>query len=426
MLRWLKNSVPQKYKNYYHLVVAAIANAFFGFPSKSLRVIGVTGTDGKTTTSTLIYTLLKAAGLKVALFTSVAAYIGNDEIDTGFHVTTPDPFELQRLLKLSKDRGIKVIVLETTSHAFDQHRLFGINFEVGVLTNITPEHLDYHKTYDSYLNAKAKLFRGVKLAILNLNDRSYGLVRPMVNQSAKIVDYAPTISKGKVRAAIYDRFRQDYNRENATAAVCVAKYFKVKDDVIANAIKSFSGVPGRMEEIINYKGINIIVDFAHTSNGIKRILRALKKKLPPHQNLIAVFGCASERDTAKRPIMANYSTQIANYSIFTAEDPRHEDINKIIDQMVEGVDKSIATEVLPRDFSGKTLDPKQHYYFRIPERGNAISFAINKVAKEGDTVVICGKGHEKSMAYFGVEYPWSDFDAVASALMNKKLTINHP
>lgn len=418
MIRQLKKHIPQKIKNYFHLLTAVVAVLRFRHPSRNLVVVGVTGTDGKTTTATLIYHILKFAGKKVALITSVAAYIGDRELDTGFHVTTPDPFELQKHLRAIRDAGMEYVILETTSHGFDQYRLFGISFDVGVVTNVTNEHLDYHKTYAAYLAAKAKLLKRVKLAILNKSDSSYKLLVKKVAKNARTVGYTKQSASQLILDAIQDRFSQDYNQENATAATVVALEFGISPTIVEKAIKKFPGVPGRMEEYPNKKGLKIIIDFAHTSNGLKKVLQTLSKEKDLGSQLIVVFGCASERDVIKRPVMAKYATEFANFSIFTAEDPRYEDINKIISQMVSGVNKN-AVELAVENLEKIKFKNSTRYYLRIPDRGEAITTAINKVAKKGDIVIICGKGHEKSMSYFGTEYPWSDHTAVRLALQGK-------
>lgn len=401
-----KRLVPRQVINSYHFAVAFAAVVRYRYPARKLKVIGVTGTDGKTTTSTLIYHLLNSAGKKVALITSVAAYIGDKQLETGLHVTSPDPMELQRLLREIVDKGFDHVVLESTSHGLDQHRLLGANTKVGVLTNITPEHMLYHKTMTDYTRSKAKLFRHADYAILNKTDSSFAPVKKLLPPGIRVLPYDLTSLSGGVKTAVWARFPEKYNRLNATAAILAARIFKVSDTELATAIASFPGVPGRMEDVPNTKGLRIVVDFAHTINGLKSVLTALSGQKGKGR-LIAVFGCASERDDEKRPVMAKLATRIADEVVFTAEDPRYEPIDKILDDMVAGV--------------GKHTN-----YHCIPERGEAISFAINKLAKKGDTVVLCGKGHEKSMAYSGVEYPWSDFAAISDALAGKVKKIARP
>ncbi|OGM24910.1 hypothetical protein A2627_02995 [Candidatus Woesebacteria bacterium RIFCSPHIGHO2_01_FULL_39_28] len=396
----IRKLIPQKIKNIWHYLNSLTSVIYFGYPARKLKVIAVTGTDGKTTTCTLIYHILKTAGFKVALISSVAAYIGDKEIDTGFHVTTPDPWRLQKTIYLIVNSNINYLVLEATSHGIDQHRLLGTNISMGILTNITHEHLDYHKTFGNYLRAKAKLFKNLKIAILNHDDDSFERIKKLIPKKVKILSYSMNSPHDKIRESVKARFKEKYNLSNAAGAVKVAKLLGVSDSIIIAAIKNFPGVSGRMEEIKNKKEIKIFVDFAHTPNALKQVLSA--SIIKRGGKLICVFGCAGERDKEKRPMMGEISAKLADISIFTAEDPRSENVNKIISEIAEGARSQGAKE--------------REDFFKISERGESISFAIQKLAKKGDTVIVCGKGHEKSMAYKGVEYPWSDYDAVKIAL----------
>lgn len=390
----------RKIKNWYHFVVALASVVWFRYPAKKLIVIGVTGTDGKTTTATLIYHLLNKAGKKVALVSTVAAYIGDKQIDTGFHVTSPDPWKLQMLIREIVNQNYKYLVLEATSHGLDQHRLLGTNTKIAVLTNITHEHLDYHKTYKKYLKAKAKLFKNVKVAILNSTDNSYKAVRRLIKSQTKVIAYDRKTLANNLLKVIQARFPESYNQLNATAAILAVFELGIKEKSLIKFLGSFPGVPGRMEEIKNRKGIKIVIDFAHTPNALQSVLTELKKQA--QGRLICVLGCAGARDELKRPMMAKIATTIADLSIFTAEDPRNEDINHIIKQMKKGI---------------KSNDSN---YRIVKERGEAIYQAIKKHAKKDDTVVICGKGHEKSMCYEDIEHPWSDHEAVEKALSAKE------
>lgn len=382
----------KKLANYFRGVSASL---LYRKPSKKIKTIGVTGTDGKTTTSNIIYHILQTSGIKSGLVSTVNAKIGNKEYDTGFHVTNPGPFLLQKLLSIMVKNKLEYAVLEVTSHGLDQNRNFGVNFKIGVLTNITHEHLDYHKTFENYVKAKAKLFQKSKICIINKNYYKY--FKKYIQKNQKVILYnSKTLSKD-ILNAIKSRFKEEYNVQNATAAILVAKELGVEDKKIIKAIKSFPGVEGRMQEIKNKKGIKIIVDFAHTPNALENVLSALKKEKSNKNKLISVFGCAGERDIQKRPMMGEISARLADISIFTAEDPRHEDVNEIIKQMEMGV---ISTK---------------NIIYKITDRYKAIRKAID-LANEGDIVVVCGKGHEKSMAYGNIEKPWSDINVVKKIL----------
>ena len=395
----------QSLKNIYHFFNASLAAVFYRFPAKKLTVIGVTGTDGKTTTATLIYHLVKTSGRKVALISTVAAYIGNQEVDTGFHVTSPDPWALQKLIRRITDANYKFLVLEATSHGLDQHRLLGSNISIGVLTNITHEHLDYHKTYTNYLKTKAKLFNRAHHAIINRDDQSFARVKSLIPSSAKIHAYSLETGDKSVIKNIKLCFDEAYNCENALAAYYVAKLVGLEKSRIIKAMKSFPGVLGRMDKIPNSRGITTIVDFAHTPNALKRALISLRSTIKnppageagPRSKIIAVYGSAGLRDTRKRVQMGQIGSQLADVVVLTAEDPRTEDVNHIIAQMKHGT-------------AGKAKIMVE------PDRQTAINLAINQLAKKGDTVAVFGKGHEKSLAFGKIEYPWSDHEAIKKAL----------
>lgn len=404
-----------------------LASAWYGYPSRNLKIIGVTGTDGKTTTAGLIYWILNRAAGRAGLVSSISAKIGKRELDTGFHVTSPEPLALQKFLTKMVQKNCKFAVLEVTSHGLDQERVAGIDFEVAVLTNITHEHLDYHKTWREYRDAKVKLFKASKVSVLNYDDDSFSYISKIIGKEKKVISYGvkekadyvakdiedtvqgtkfTSFSNGK-SYTISTNLHGDYNVYNTLAAISVASQLKIPWKKIQSAVSSFKTPIGRLDEIKNRKGFKIYVDFAHTPNALDAVLNLLKTK--KQGRLIAVFGSAGERDVGKRAQMGEISAKSADVSIFTAEDPRSEDVNKIIDKMAEGVKKGGAGERI---------------FYKIPERGEAIAFAVQKLAKKDDIIVICGKGHEKSMAYNGVEYPWSDHEAVKAALKGGVKKIN--
>lgn len=387
---WLVNHL-------FHLPIALGAVVFYGFPANNLKVIGVTGTDGKTTTSTLIYEILKRAGKKTALISTVSAKIGKSDLPTGLHVTTPNPWEMQRLLKLIADKNYQYVVIESTSHGLDQFRLLGCNFYLGVMTNITHEHLDYHKTLKNYLQAKAKLFKKTKINILNKDDKSYRYLKSSI--PGKIVTYA--LHKADYTPKNFPFITKligDYNQYNCLAAIAATKVLGISDQVIRQTIRNFSGVIGRMDEIINKKQIRIFVDFAHTPNGLLNALKTLKRLDP--KKLIAVFGTAGLRDHSKRPKMGQIACDLADRVILTAEDPRTENVLTIINEIKKGC-------------------RRQNKIIIEPDRQKAIDIAINQIARKGDLVGIFGKGHEKSMCFGTKELPWSDHQAVNKALSER-------
>lgn len=400
MLRRVKKLIPQPLINLGgHLPRAVLANLSYGFPGRKVKVIGVTGTDGKTTTVNMIYKILKDAGKSVSMISTINAQTGGKSYDTGFHVTTPSPFMIQKFLNQAKVAGDQYMVLEVTSHSLDQFRVWGIRFDIGVITNITHEHLDYHGSFDNYLNAKARLIRGVRYAILNRDDPPYQKL--IQKTSSKIISF------GLTQAADFNphtfplklKIPGKYNLLNAEASAAVGVSLGIAKKNIKQSLESFGGLTGRMEEIKNNLDIKIVVDFAHTPNALENALQTLKSQ--SRGRLISVFGCASERDIQKRPLMGKISGKFADITVLTDEDPRFEDSMKIIEEIAKGARLSGAKE-------GTNL-------FFEPNRQQAIIQAL-KMARRGDTIGIFGKGHERSINYNGVETPWSDQEAVAHAL----------
>jgi UDP-N-acetylmuramoyl-L-alanyl-D-glutamate--2,6-diaminopimelate ligase len=382
--------ILQNVKNIFHLLQAIAAVLVHEYPASSLTVIGVTGTDGKTTTSTMIYHLLKKGGYKVALISTVAAYIGDDQIDTGFHVTSPSPWQLQRLLQKIKSLGFTHVVLESTSHGLDQYRLFGANITYAVITNITHEHLDYHKTYARYVQAKAKIFAHAKVAVINYDDQtSYQAIKPYIAKNIRVIEYSLTnTAYSDMLAHITKRWSEAYNQSNALAASLICREMGMTTHEITANYASFAGVPGRMQVVPNKKGLHVIVDFAHTPNALQQALIAAKKQTKG--KVVVVFGAAGARDKSKRPLMGKIAAELADEVILTAEDPRHEDVRLIINQIKSGIQTN------------------HGHIHAEPDRRQAIRFGISLLST-ADTMIVCGKGHEQSLNLDGVhEIPWSD------------------
>lgn len=430
----------QSLKNVYHGLSSLCAAMYYGFPARNIQVIGVTGTDGKTTTTHLIHHILKSSGKKASMVSSVYAEIAGKIYDTGFHVTTPDSWMLQKFLRAAVDSGEEYMVLEVTSHALDQQRVLGIPFEIAVLTNITHEHLDYHKTYESYLKTKEKLLENAKIRIVNRDDESYKHLSILKNKRSEhsitdpvarsIALVFPHVTDDIITYAVEQKadltpknfkFKINlpgiHNQYNALAAAAVGKILKISDKNIAKSLIDFAGVKGRYERVANSEGLSIIIDFAHTPNALKNVLPTAKKETKGH--LIHLFGCAALRDVAKRPIMGAISAEFADYIILTEEDYRTEDVHEIIEQIAHGCMKAGAKEFLPQDVTA-AQKMKVPVFFRIPNRTEAVNFAISKLAQKGDLVLLTGKAHETSLCRGTTEYPWSEHAAVMSALALRK------
>lgn len=414
--------------------LALVAAQIHGYPARQMTMIGVTGTDGKTTTISLISEILKAAGIKTGLISTIFAIVGDNSIDTGFHVTTPEAPEIQNYLARMRSAGTTHVLIETTSHGLDQHRVTACDFDIAVITNIAHEHLDYHGTFEAYRDAKAKLFidlefsapkdiKSTRGAILNNDDPSYSYLqqRLRIPSLSYGMNNEPDI-KGK-NVTILDngmKFLTSghgltgkpfnfvvetpligyYNVYNCLAAISVTKgLLDIDNEAIRSGIDNLKSIPGRMEHIDVGQNFRAIVDFAHTPNALKEALRTVRDLTSG--KVIVVFGSAGLRDREKRRLMAEISAQNADISILTAEDPRTESLDLILEEMADGIESKNGVEGIT--------------FWRIPDRGEAIRFAVSK-AKEGDVVIVFGKGHEQSMCFGDIEYAWDDRKALRAAL----------
>ena len=406
-----------------------LAAAFYNWPAHKLTVIGVTGTDGKTTTSNIIHKILVTAGIRAGMISTVNAVIGDEVLDTGFHVTTPDAHDVQRYLAKMVESGLTHVVLETTSHGWAQHRVDACEFDIGVVTNITHEHFDEHGSYENYRAAKARLFSSLeqtkekpqgnpRLGVINRDDRSFDFLNELIKTRklnygmgdgadirAEDVQYS---SSGIEFIAVSNEFRVSiksnlvgaYNVSNCLAALTATIYgLGIDPETAALGVASLDGIPGRMENIAMGQNFTAIVDFAHTPNALKVTLEAGRKMT--RGRVISIFGSAGLRDKEKRRMMAETSVELADISILTAEDPRTESLEGILEEMAAGARSKGGRE-------GET-------FWRIADRGEAIRFAL-RLAREGDIVLSCGKGHEQSMCFGKTEYLWDDRIAMRAAL----------
>ena len=409
--------------------LAKFASAFYDHPSRKLVVIGVTGTDGKTTTTNLVYHILKTAGVTVGMISTVNAVIGDEALDTGFHVTTPESPDIQRYLAQMVDAGLTHAVLETTSHGLAQKRVAEVEYDLAAVTNVTHEHLDYHRTYEGYVRAKGLLFEGLSgkaspekdvqpLAVLNRDDDSYPYLKKITQAKqltyslAKDTDlWADEIenTSSELRFTVHGpgktfRIRTPligrYNVHNGLAALGLTVFgLGVPVEAAQKAFSSIPTVPGRMESINLGQDFLAIVDFAHTPNAIKQALLTARELTGG--KVIAVFGSAGLRDVEKRKMMPEIAAGLADRMFLTAEDPRTESLDGILADMAEGARKGGGEE-------GVT-------FWREPDRGTAVRRAV-ACAERGDLVVLCGKGHEQSMCFGDVEYAWDDRTALRAAL----------
>jgi len=404
----------QKIKNIFHLLNAITAACWYQFPGKKLTVIGVTGTSGKTTTAHMLYEVLKASRVKVSLISTISAIINEKSIDTGFHVTTPSPWTLQKLIRDAQKGGSQYLILEVTSHALDQYRVWGTSIDIAIITNITHEHLDYHKTFENYRNTKARILKGTKCSILNYEDPAFSFLKK--NSSGMVITYGLSseadVSPKNVSMSL--GLPGIFNYLNALSALAVGRYLGLSNETSAKALEKFSLLEGRMEEIANHKNIRIIIDFAHKPDALEQVLKTARTMTK--KNVIVMFGCAGLRDRLKRPMMGEIASRLANYAVFTAEDPRSEDVRDIINQIAKG---ALTTGLMSECKKSKRYSlilGNQKLFWKIPDRQEAINFILRTLAKPGDVVLLCGKGHERSMCYGKKEYPWNEHKAVQKAL----------
>lgn len=428
-----------------HLGEAVSLNAMHGFPSRGLKVIGVTGTNGKTSTCFLIHRMLHEAGYKVGLMTTVAHGVGDDIHEQVEHMTSVSvPTFLERVADMKK-QGVEWLVLETTSHALAQHRVWGVPYSIAVMTNITHEHLDYHGTFERYITAKRKMFvqtnrnhKGLRIGIVNADDEHAATFASAVKNP---VTYG--IKKGDVRAdnvqlsstgVQYDAVVEgktyhikchlpgSFNVYNSLAAVCVGRAIGLAQEEIERGIAALDSVEGRMTRIAEGQDFSVIVDYAHTPDSFEKLFKDLRPVVKG--KLIVLFGSAGRRDEAKRTVQGKLAGKYADEVIITEEDDRDMDGLAIMDQIAEGVASAGKKQ-------GKGI-------FLVHDRAQAIQFAINR-AKTGDTVLLLGKGHEKDILRNGpraaelrhlqqddhnpdrvTEFPWNEIETAHQAVRNRK------
>ncbi len=422
----------QKIKNkFFHLPKSIFYSHYYHQPSKKLTLIGVTGTDGKTTTSILLYEILKASGINTGVITTIGAKYGNEEIDTGLHMTSPDPSIIHKIFKKMVDAGITHVVCEITAHALDQFRYYGCNFEVSVITNTSHEHLDYFCNMKNYIETKSLIFSQSKISILNRDDASYQIIKNSLkeksyltysvkhksNYQAKHITLTPkslTFSVNKLD------FKTDspyyYQIYNILAAIAVTDQLKIDLKNIIKIVKKFPSTKGRREEVVNQLDILTLIDFAHTPNAIKNTLSSLQQIR--QGRILTIFGATGGRDQTKRPIMGSIVSKLANIAFITADDTRNEDINQINKQIISGISKNsiLIDYQQPINEIKKIIKNNQDnfIYFNIPNRQDAFNLAIS-LAQSKDTIIAMGKGHETTILEGNTEYPWSEADAFRTA-----------
>jgi UDP-N-acetylmuramoyl-L-alanyl-D-glutamate--2,6-diaminopimelate ligase len=417
----LPSGVRYTVANFYHLLVAIAANIKYGFPARSAQVIMITGTNGKTTTATLVAQMLRSAGHKVGINTTAFYQIGDEVTPKASSRTLEDIFDLHAMFAQMKQASCEYIVLEATSQGLVQNRLWGVPCDVAVMTNLTQDHLDYHGTMERYAAAKARLFQmKPRLIVLNRDDEwfdyfnqfnaverkvTYGAAK---DATARIVeaDMGPQGSDVKVRFEdaheldFHTNLPGKFNVYNATAAAAVGYYLQLDPEQISQGLGSLPSVPGRMERVDEGQRFEVIVDYAHTPDALQNALETMRHLTKG--KLWVVFGATGDRDKTKRPIMGEIAATIADRIIVTDEEPYSEDPAVIRAAIMEGV-KAAGGEK-------KTLE--------IADRAEAIAKAITD-ARPRDAVIITGMGHESVRMVAGQKLPWSDAGSARDALKQR-------
>lgn len=394
--------------------LAYMANNFYDNPSEKIKLVGITGTNGKTTSVTLLYNLFKNLGYKVGLISTVKNCIDREEIPATH--TTPDSLMLNQLLQKMVDKSCTYCFMEVSSHAVIQHRITGINFKIAGFTNITHDHLDYHKTFDNYILAKKGFFDALNfgaIALVNKDDR-HGMVMMQNTKATKKTFSLHSVSDFKCKiienhfnglllnidgTELWTKLIGSFNAYNLLLVYSIAILLKENKTNVLTAISNLSSVEGRFQFIKNKQNIVGIVDYAHTPDALKNVLKTIQDIRTGNEKVITVIGCGGDRDALKRPIMAEIACSMSDKVILTSDNPRSEDPQAIVDEMKKGVDPSSAR---------KTLS--------ILDRKEAIKTACS-LAASNDIILIAGKGHEKYQDIKGVKFPFDDMQELQEVLL---------
>lgn len=396
--------------------LALVASAFYGHPSRSLKLAGITGTNGKTTIVTLLYKLFRKLDYKAGLLSTVRNYIDNQELEATH--TTPDAISINRLLKQMVDEGCEFAFMEVSSHAIDQNRITGLSFDVALFTNITHDHLDYHKSFRNYLEAKKNFFDQLPeqaKALVNYDDRNGPVM--LQNTVAQKYTYAlkkPADFKGKILEnnftglqmeidgiQVWTRLVGDFNAFNLMAVYGTAYLLGAYREDILVHLSALQAAEGRFEVLQSEHGVSAIVDYAHTPDALENVVKTIDNVRSKEQQLIVVIGAGGDRDHGKRSVMAEIVAKYGQKIIFTSDNPRSEDPQQIIEDMKTG---------LPGDMKNRLLE--------ISDRKQAITTAF-MLAEPGDIVLVAGKGHETYQEVNGVKHHFDDKEIIRSIIENQ-------
>lgn len=395
------------------IALGFISSNFYDNPSQHLKLVGITGTNGKTTTATLLYRLFRNLNYSCGLLSTVENLI-NDKVVPATH-TTPDPVQLNALLKQMVDEGGTHCFMEVSSHAVAQHRISGLHFEGGVFTNITRDHLDYHKTFDEYIKAKKGFFdvlSNTAFVLVNIDDKNAGMM--VQNTKAKVKTYSlKSMSDFKARVMennfsglllnidghdVYCKLIGSFNAYNLLAVYATAVSLGLDKLQVLTELSKLTPPEGRFEYIVSENHVTGIVDYAHTPDALQNVLKTINDIRTKNEKVITVVGCGGDRDAGKRPQMAAIACEYSDKVILTSDNPRSEEPEAIIEQMKKGV-------------------PAHHFKkaMAITDRKEAVKVAVN-LAEEGDIILLAGKGHEKYQEIKGVKYPFDDKQVLEETL----------
>lgn len=389
--------------------LALLASAWYGNPSRYLKLVGITGTNGKTTTITLLYRLFTALGYKAGCFTTIRNYIGEKSIEATH--TTPDPIQLNKLMKDMVDAGCQYAFMEVSSHSLAQQRVAGLNFAGGLFSNITHDHLDYHKTFDEYIRAKKIFFDqmpSTSFSLINADDKNG---RVMVQNTKSTVHYYALRSMADFKARILEshfhgtllnidgkeiwtKFLGDFNAYNLLAVYGCAILLGQDKEEVLRIISAMETVEGRFQYIRSETGVTAVIDYAHTPDAIMNVLKTIQQIRKNNEMIITVVGAGGNRDKTKRPVMARVAAELSDKVILTSDNPRNEEPVDILNDMKAGLDQKMLQKTLIQ-----------------PDRREAIKMAC-MLAQKGDIILIAGKGHEPYQEIKGVKYHFSDFEEV--------------
>jgi UDP-N-acetylmuramoyl-L-alanyl-D-glutamate--2,6-diaminopimelate ligase len=385
--------------------LAIMASNFFDEPSQQIKLIGVTGTNGKTTSVTLLYQLFRALGHKVGLLSTIRNFIDKEEVPSTH--TTPDPVQLNKLLRRMVDAGCTYCFMEVSSHAVVQKRIAGLNFTLAAFTNITHDHLDYHETFDNYIKAKKGFFDDLSsdaISLINVDDPRARIMVQNTKANKKTyalqsaADFKCKIIEKQFNGMllnldgkeIWVRLIGTFNAYNILLAYSIATLLKQDKIALLTELSTLKPVEGRFQYVRSTEGVTAIVDYAHTPDALVNVLKTIRELRNSDEHIITVVGCGGDRDAAKRPEMARIAAELSDKVVLTSDNPRSEDPEKILDDMRAGL-------------QGETLKSS----LKITDRREAIRTAV-ALAKPGDIVLVAGKGHEKYQEIKGVKHPFDD------------------